>query len=93
MKIDDAGDLVASISGPVGASLPPTSPAAEHVGVLAAASCPRVTKAWTDFKGILSVHQSPEVSRKEMYSGISVLDRAQGGFRNLEISKVKAHQD
>eukprot|EP00959_Pyramimonas_sp_CCMP1952_P279400 5841429-Pyramimonas_sp.AAC.1 len=50
VKIDEDGDLVASLSGPVGASLPPTSPAAEDVGFLVATSCPRVTKAWTDFK-------------------------------------------
>eukprot|EP00959_Pyramimonas_sp_CCMP1952_P203974 4265646-Pyramimonas_sp.AAC.1 len=48
VKTDEEGDLVACLSGPVGASLPPSSPAAEHLGFLAAVSCPKVTKAWTD---------------------------------------------
>ena len=54
---------------------------------------PGVTKAIADSSGILTVHQSPQVSRKEMRSGFSVLARAQPAFLRIQFEKVKAHQN
>ena len=50
VKLDDSGDPLAVLYGPVGAALPCTSQAGEHVAALAVATfCPAVTDIHSDF--------------------------------------------
>ena len=67
--------------GVVGRQLPRTSPASEHVSVLAAAGRPRIEECLSDYKGLENMQNQP--------SGLKV--RIRGIAPQLTITKVRAH--
>jgi hypothetical protein len=96
-KVTEDGTLQGWMRGTVGASLPQTSPAAEHVASLAGACAPGggVTTEHSDYKGLEHIEERPlhEVySKQQVYAGIrmQILGRAATGFR---IFKVQGHAD
>ena len=79
VKLSDDGVVLAWARGPVGKLLPATSPASEHVAVLAAATLStRADEARSDYKGLEGLEQHPLerlLHRKSMYSGVKRLIR------------------
>ncbi len=93
VKMSPDGRVVLGwMRGVVGRALPRTSPASEHVAVLAAAGRPRIEECLSDYKGFGNVqHQPIETisNRKGVYSGIKV--SARGLSPQMAATKVKAH--
>eukprot|EP00959_Pyramimonas_sp_CCMP1952_P214427 4487124-Pyramimonas_sp.AAC.1 len=80
--------------GRVGNLLPPTPPAAEHCGVLAAAlnASPRA-QIFVDYNGAIAMHQKPQFSRSAFYGAFQVLARASMAPIGPRLHNIKAHVD
>ena len=98
IKLTPAGELFAALWGAVGSAYPRTSPAAEHVAVLAVMEhCPEVSLIYSDFLGLVKMSEAPwhsVASRQHFYAGLAIQIRGSpnwdAGFR---IVKVPAHVD
>jgi hypothetical protein len=96
VKFSAEGLVLGWARGTVGSRLPQTSPASEHVAVLALASIASApVRANSDYQGIeaLEVQEHEVIShRKAMYGGVKleIRCRAPEGF---SVRKVKGHVD
>jgi hypothetical protein len=96
VKVDpDTGEILASLSGPVGRALPATSQAAEHVAVLALCyHCPLATATYVDFQGLVGIEFRDDFPRDQLYSGVKLLARGGPAWNpSRQFLKVAAHQD
>ena len=96
IKLDRDGNVVARLYGRVGDKLPQTSPAGEHLAVLAAASLlPWVSEVRSDFKGVADMHVRDRLSlynSKGFYSGLNMMTLGRAN-RDFKVIKVPAHVD
>jgi exonuclease III len=98
-KIDEiTGELEARLHGPVWATLPQTSPAAEFCAMAALAQVAGpCTTAHSDFSGVVSSfakHPEEVLHQSSVFAGIHRSARIEERWHNIvDIQKVKAHQD
>ena len=96
LKVTPTGELFVALWGAVGADYPQTSPAAEHIAVLAVMQyCPNATLIYSDFLGLVKLTDEPWwqiTPRHHVYAGLQIQIRgAPTWTQDFCIVKVPAH--